>query len=288
MPEPTSEPLAVTAVVLAGGEGRRLAGEGKPGVTVGGRSLLDRVVSACPADAAVVVVGPRRPTERPVRWTREDPPGGGPLAGLAAGLARVDTPLLLLLATDLPRVGPVVPPLIAAARSALVAGREGAWVADSFGRHQPLVSCLSTASLRAAMPGDPRGLALRRVLDALVLDVLPAPPGSVDDVDTAEDLERVRQDVRRRAPGRDEEPSMTDEWLAAAAATLGIDPQVLDVDAVLDLARDVAHHVERKSAPLTAYLVGYAAASAAGSGEGSDGAALARRVGELALEWDQA
>lgn len=80
---------------------------------------------------------------------------------------------------------------------------------------------------------------------------------------------------------------MSDDWLTAAAADLGVDPEVLDADAVLELARDVAHHVERKAAPLTAYLVGYAAASAAGSGEGPGGAALARRVGALALEWDQ-
>lgn len=80
---------------------------------------------------------------------------------------------------------------------------------------------------------------------------------------------------------------MSDDWLTAAAADLGIDPDVLDVDAVLELARDVAHNVERKAAPLTAYLVGYAAASAAGSGQEPDGAALARRVAALALAWDQ-
>jgi len=80
---------------------------------------------------------------------------------------------------------------------------------------------------------------------------------------------------------------VSDDWLTAAAADLGIDPAVVDVDAVLDLARDVAHHVERKAAPLTAYLVGYAAASAAGSGADPGGAALARRVAALALEWEQ-
>jgi hypothetical protein len=80
---------------------------------------------------------------------------------------------------------------------------------------------------------------------------------------------------------------VSDDWLATAAAELGVDAGVLDVDAVLDLARDVAHHVERKAAPLTAFLVGYAAGRAAGAPEGSDGAALARRVGTLALEWDR-
>ena len=38
---------------------------------------------------------------------------------------------------------------------------------------------------------------------------------------------------------------MSDDWLTVAAADLGVDPQVLDTEAVLDLARDVAHNVER-------------------------------------------
>ena len=81
---------------------------------------------------------------------------------------------------------------------------------------------------------------------------------------------------------------MSDDWIEVAAADLGVDPRVLDTDAVLDLARDVAHNVERKAAPLTAYLVGYAAASAAGSVAEPDGAALSRRVAALAREWSQA
>ncbi|WP_019356804.1 DUF6457 domain-containing protein [Streptomyces sp. AA1529] len=75
-----------TALVLAGGGARRLDGADKPAVTVGGRPLLDRVLAACGDAAATVVVGPRRPTCRPVLWAREEPPGGGPLAALQAGL----------------------------------------------------------------------------------------------------------------------------------------------------------------------------------------------------------
>jgi len=52
---------------------------------------------------------------------------------------------------------------------------------------------------------------------------------------------------------------MSDEWLDEVSDALGIDEDVLDVNAVLGLARDVAHGVERKAAPLTTFLVGYAA-----------------------------
>ncbi|MEV6016485.1 DUF6457 domain-containing protein [Streptomyces sp. NPDC051997] len=88
--------------MLAGGAARRLGGEDKPGVRVGGRTLLDRVLAAC-ADATrtVVVAGPR-PTARPVEWAREDPPGGGPLAALDAGLRLTEAPHVLVLSADVP------------------------------------------------------------------------------------------------------------------------------------------------------------------------------------------
>ena len=73
-------------VVLAGGTGRRLGGVDKGGLVVGGAALLDRVLQASAAARHTVVVGEPRATGRVVHWAREDPPGGGPLAGLAAGL----------------------------------------------------------------------------------------------------------------------------------------------------------------------------------------------------------
>ncbi|MGX1620665.1 NTP transferase domain-containing protein, partial [Streptomyces sp. NPDC055506] len=83
---PYEPPAAYDAVVLAGGAARRLGGADKPGVRVGGRALLDRVLAACDGARTTVVVAAARPTARPVTWAREDPPGGGPLAALDAGL----------------------------------------------------------------------------------------------------------------------------------------------------------------------------------------------------------
>lgn len=48
-----------------------------------------------------------------------------------------------------------------------------------------------------------------------------------------------------------------EEWLAAVSGELGI--TVPDAKSVLDFARDVAHGVDRRAAPLTALLVGLAA-----------------------------
>jgi molybdopterin-guanine dinucleotide biosynthesis protein A len=90
------------AVVLAGGAARRLGGADKPGVRVGGRALLDRVLAACAGAATTVVVAAPRATARPVVWAREDPPGGGPLAALEAGLRHTTAEYVVVLSADLP------------------------------------------------------------------------------------------------------------------------------------------------------------------------------------------
>lgn len=49
------------------------------------------------------------------------------------------------------------------------------------------------------------------------------------------------------------------------ALALGIDPALIDVEAILDLAGDVAHAVVRPAAPVSTFLAGFAAGSAGGS-----------------------
>ena len=55
--------------------------------------------------------------------------------------------------------------------------------------------------------------------------------------------------------------STLDEWVDAACAELGLDPAVVDQRVVLDLARQVAHQVDRPAAPVTAFLLGLAVGS---------------------------
>jgi hypothetical protein len=73
-----------------------------------------------------------------------------------------------------------------------------------------------------------------------------------------------------------------DDWLAEAATTLGVDLSVLDEQAVLDLARDAAHHVARPAAPLTAFLVGLAVGTT--GGDQAAAIRLCAAVGDLARE----
>jgi len=54
-------------------------------------------------------------------------------------------------------------------------------------------------------------------------------------------------------------------WAQHLSDALGLDDMDVDIDPILDLARDAAHHVERPAAPLTTFLVGYAAGLRGGS-----------------------
>lgn len=67
-------------------------------------------------------------------------------------------------------------------------------------------------------------------------------------------------------------------WVEALAGELGIDTADVDVEALLDIAREAAHSVARPAAPLTTFLVGYAVAQGASLEEAGDSAQeLARR-----------
>ena len=74
------------------------------------------------------------------------------------------------------------------------------------------------------------------------------------------------------------------DWIDELCDELEIE---LDVDEalLLDLARDAAHAVERKAAPITTYLVGYAAAQAGGDQDEVE--RLAGLAAELAQRWDK-
>lgn len=118
----------LAAIVLAGGTSRRLGGVDKLSLTdQAGQTTLRRVVLASRPARPIVVVAP---ADRPalaaivndpgVTLACEDPPGGGPARGLAAGLARLaqDQPcpgLVLVLAGDLVNPAAAIAALLARA-----------------------------------------------------------------------------------------------------------------------------------------------------------------------------
>src|SRR4051794_8978521 len=96
--------MSWAAVILTGGTATRLGGLDKASLELADRSLLDHALAAVAGADEVVVVGPRAPAPAGVRFTREEPPGGGPLAGIAAGVSAL-TPghrRVVVLAVDMP------------------------------------------------------------------------------------------------------------------------------------------------------------------------------------------
>jgi len=184
-------------VVLAGGTGQRMGGADKAEVVIAGRRLIDRVLLAAPGAGQFVVVGPVRRTVHPVRWCREDPPGGGPVPAVAAALTLVDAPYVIVLAVDLPMVDEaVVAELLVAAT-----GRDGAIGVDSAGREQPILAAYDTSVLRAAVNAlDPlAGASMRSLIAGLELVRVDVGLAALDcdtwaDVATAERVERPHED----------------------------------------------------------------------------------------------
>ena len=77
------------AIVLGGGRSARM-GHDKRDLVLDGRSLLARATDACVGRQVIVAVTPALPHDvdpTGVQRVLEDPPFGGPVAGLAAGLA---------------------------------------------------------------------------------------------------------------------------------------------------------------------------------------------------------
>ncbi|MFG2772499.1 DUF6457 domain-containing protein [Streptomyces sp. NPDC048350] len=275
--------IGCDAIVLAGGGAKRLGGVDKPGVRVGGRALLDRVLAGCRQARRTVVVGGRRATVRPVVWAREDPPGGGPLAALDAGLREVRADVVLVLSADLPFLGEETGTLLLDALTT-EPDADAALLVDADGRDQPLVAAYRANALRREVDllttahGTLSGLPLRLLTQGLRIVRVTAGPLASFDCDTWEDIATARARIR-------EHGNVLDEWITAVKAELGIEIDV-DTGVLLDLARDAAHGVARPAAPLTTFLVGYAAGRAADAGGGPEAVAEAsRKAAALANRW---
>ena len=165
----------VTVVVLAGGTSRRF-GSDKLAAPLLGSTVLGTVVSSLPQEWPVVVVGPPRDCGRTVTWTREDPPGGGPLAGVAAG---VDG--------DMPYAGAALVGLVAALRTA-PREVEGVVATDDDGVANPLLAAYRVAAVRRLLPSPAHGRPAKLLFDLAHVE-LAVPGPAAHDVDTPADLE---------------------------------------------------------------------------------------------------
>ncbi|MBG6059871.1 molybdopterin-guanine dinucleotide biosynthesis protein A [Cryobacterium sp. MP_M5] len=228
MPSPASQPEnaapAVDLIVLAGGRGSRLGGAFKPAVEVAGRTLLARVLDARGLARRVVVVGPDAardaagPQPAPLIWALEDPPFGGPVAGIVAGLAALEraepdphsagSAWLLVLACDLPWAADAARLLVAAVTDPAsgAAHPDGFHLVDADGREQWLAGIYRGEALRDSMRrlgSEARGASMRQLLSGFSLRGIRDPGQAGRDVDTWQD---VRESTALLNPSRSNPP----------------------------------------------------------------------------------
>ena len=189
----------VAAIVVGGGGGERLGGVSKPDLTLGGMRLIDRVcgslLEACGA-GCVAVVPPTVRVPEGVMRTLEDPPNGGPLAGIDAGLRALgvdDDVLVVVASVDAPGVAGLLPALLG---SPLGADSEGriAVGGDPQPFDQYLMGVYRAGALRRVLDeavaalGSVRGVGVRRVLRVLALERVSVDADVCRDIDTPEDV----------------------------------------------------------------------------------------------------
>lgn len=177
-----------SGVVLAGGTAARMDGIDKASLELGGRTLLEICLDAFLDADEVVVVGPDSArTARAVTFTREDPPLGGPVAGLLTGVDVLvgSAPLIGVLAVDMPRVSAQTFRRLRESSQ----GHDGAFLHDPAGRRQ-LCGVLTTEALARVRPDieGQHGMSMRRLLLDLDLVEVAAIGDEAQDIDTWTDL----------------------------------------------------------------------------------------------------
>jgi molybdopterin-guanine dinucleotide biosynthesis protein A len=189
-----------------------MAGADKPGLTVGSTPMLVSVARAAASAGTrrLIIVGPQRTgivqealealaagMAGGLACVREEPPGGGPVAGLRRGLAEVTAPLMALLAADLPFLTDAVLTELLAGLLAVGPTTAGVVLSDDAGRPQWLAGGWRADSLRAALASY-RGSSLHGLLTPTGPALLrpgtaaDAPPPWLD-CDTPADLATARR-----------------------------------------------------------------------------------------------
>ena len=240
------------SIVVAGGNATRMGGLDKALLPLGlsGKALLADIINSC--QGKVFIVGSPRgidaESNQLVTWVPDLNPGGGPAAGIWSGLASISTEYVFVSAADQTLTNETVTKIVSAAQ-----GNDGAWAIRTDGNGQPLCACVRTELLRELLePTQGVNQSPLRLLSALNMVGVTVNPNQVVDFDTW-------QDVAKAVKGSDAVDQITQMWMARVATLLNVDSHDVLTSELLDLTREVAHGVERKSAPLTTFLIGYAA-----------------------------
>lgn len=181
------------AVILAGGAARRLGGRDKARLALAGRSLLERALAAAQRaelTGPFVVVGPPIPLDLmpgTVAFTREDPPGGGPVAALYAGRDALASSVtdVLIWAVDMPGVDAGA---LTTLRMHAEGGVDGSVMCAPDGRRQ-LAYAVRCAALDRERPPETTDAAVHRLFAGFDLVEWWAAAEQAADIDTVADLQ---------------------------------------------------------------------------------------------------
>lgn len=234
-----NSPLAPDVIVLAGGRASRMGGVDKPGLVVGGRSMLQTALAAVASLGRTVVVGPPRPElAAHIVQTREPEPGSGPVAAVAAGLAALGAepaPRIVVLAADLPFLtGATIGELVRQS-----ADFDAVFAADPSGRPQYLIGVWRTEPLATRLAE--LDSVLNQPMKALVprrTNIVELP--GVDDCDTPGEIAAARSALGDRGTG--------DSVPAAPRAALG----AVSLDEARELLRAGLSRLPEREADLHA------------------------------------
>lgn len=189
-----TQPVRQVDVVLLGGGRSRRMGQDKASLVVAGRRLIDHVLddlAGLPEVGRVVVVAPDElPVPPGVLQTMEEPPGGGPVAGLLAGLDELASrpqDWVGVLTCDAPRAARLIPQLLTAA---LGNPDVDGVLADAGGRRQYLCAVYRVHALRAGVVGSAHGHPMHRLASRLHTVDLQVSDDLATDLDDMADVSR--------------------------------------------------------------------------------------------------
>lgn len=182
--------LTCAQIVLAGGRSRRLDGVTKALLLYRGETLLQHALAAVPAACHRVVVGPPElPVAAVASLVREDPPFGGPVAGINAGAAELarlgcSAEWVLITACDHPYAESAAATLLSTPPPAdvdLIAPT------DATGHRQTLFALYRRSALTAALGRLDGGqnCSVRRLVEPLRSHSPVLPDGILADIDDA-------------------------------------------------------------------------------------------------------
>ncbi|WP_426416355.1 molybdenum cofactor guanylyltransferase MobA [Aestuariirhabdus sp. LZHN29] len=193
--------VVVDGVILAGGEARRMGGEDKGLVALGGKAMIEHVIARFAPQVAGLCINANRNQERyaalsfPVISDRQSGEYPGPLAGMAAGLAASQAELVAFVPCD----APLLPgDLVSRLHSALEQQKADMAVAHDGAFWQPVFVLMRRSllpSLEHFLEGDGRKIMHWFQQQEMVKVVFDDQVDAFENINTPEHCQRVEQQL---------------------------------------------------------------------------------------------